>query len=428
MAIQSELDAIYSINGSAVLNNTEMLGAMDYRRTRYTLAGHETTLWIAVAAIACVATWATWRRRRVPVDKKYGGPSFRRTITKATPPVFPNGWIPVLESSKLANGAVERLDVLGLQLVALRTEEGEAHVMDAYCPHLGAHLGVMGRVVGDCIECPFHGWRFRAKDGACTHVPYSAKVPEFVKAKTWPCREIMGLLFVWYHAEDETPGWEIPDDILTNEYEPSPTGSFEHVVHCHIQDIAENGADLGHFNQIHRASSLVDGKEFSKNLGESWKGRLFTHHWDATWTSTGHTGVMKAVSSVELLGMRPKHLRYYIEARQHGPALVTISVHGKAGNYVAVQSLVPEGPFKIRMQHRLYFEPGTNWVVRLFHTMAMRHMVDRDAEIWNHKIFLKQAALVKEDKTIAAFRKWYSQFYSDNSTTWQELRERTLEW
>ncbi|CAN7990856.1 unnamed protein product [Ixodes pacificus] len=302
--------------------------------------------------------------------------------------------------------------------------------MDAYCPHLGAHLGVMGRVVGDCIECPFHGWRFRAKDGACTHVPYAAKgkLPEFVKAKTWPCRETMGLLFVWYHAEDETPGWEIPDDILTNEYEPCPTGSFEHVVHCHIQDIAENGADLGHFNQIHRASSLVDGKEFSKNLGESWKGRLFTHHWDATWTSAGQTGVMKAVSSVEVLGMRPKHLRYYIEARQHGPALVTISVQGKAGNYVAVQSLVPEGPFKIRMQHRLYFEPGTNWVVRLFHTMAMRHMVDRDAEIWNHKIFLKQAALVKEDKTIAAFRKWYSQFYSDNSTTWQEFRERTLEW
>lgn len=63
----------------------------------------------------------------------------------------------------------------GLDLVAFRTEDGVAHVFDAYCPHLGAHLGVMGRVVGDCIECPFHGWRFSGKDGACTHVPYAKK-------------------------------------------------------------------------------------------------------------------------------------------------------------------------------------------------------------------------------------------------------------
>ncbi|CAN7993100.1 unnamed protein product, partial [Ixodes hexagonus] len=415
---------------SAAANRTERFDAMDYRGTKYSSSGHETALWTAVAAIACLVLWITWQRRHAPGDKKNDGPSFRRIITKATLPVFPNGWIPVLESSRLANGAVERLDVMGLQLVAFRTEDGVAHIMDAYCPHLGANLGVMGRVVGDCIECPFHGWRFRGKDGACTHVPYAAKgeLPEFVKAKTWSCREIMGLLFVWYHAEDESPSWEIPEDILTTEYEPCATGSFDHVVHCHIQDIAENGSDLGHFNQIHQASSLVDGQEYSKNHGESWKGQMFTHHWDAMWTCTGHTGLMKAVSTVDVLGIRPKYLRYYIEARQHGPALVTISVKGKTGNYIAVQSLVPEGPFKIRMRHRLFFEPGTNWFVRWFHTMALRHMVDRDAAIWDHKAFLKQPALVKEDRTIVAFRKWYSQFYSENSVTWQELRERTLDW
>lgn len=63
----------------------------------------------------------------------------------------------------------------GEELVAFRTEDGVANVTDAYCPHLGAHLGIMGRVVGDCIECPFHGWRFKGKDGSCSHVPYAAK-------------------------------------------------------------------------------------------------------------------------------------------------------------------------------------------------------------------------------------------------------------
>jgi cholesterol 7-dehydrogenase len=41
-------------------------------------------------------------------------------------------------------------------LVLFRTESGEAKVLDAYCPHMGADLGVGSKVVGDCIECPFH--------------------------------------------------------------------------------------------------------------------------------------------------------------------------------------------------------------------------------------------------------------------------------
>lgn len=62
-----------------------------------------------------------------------------------------------------------------MELVAFRTGDGVAHVVNAFCPHLEAHLEVMGRVVGDCIECPFHGWKFRGKDEACTHVPYASK-------------------------------------------------------------------------------------------------------------------------------------------------------------------------------------------------------------------------------------------------------------
>lgn len=74
--------------------------------------------------------------------------------------------------------------------MAFRTQDGVAHVMDAYCPHLGANLGVMGRVVGDCIECPFHGWRFRGKDGVCTHVPYASKGVIFI-FQAWSCMRLL---------------------------------------------------------------------------------------------------------------------------------------------------------------------------------------------------------------------------------------------
>ncbi|XP_049516076.1 cholesterol 7-desaturase nvd-like [Dermacentor silvarum] len=117
-----------------------------------------------------------WRRRQI-ADSEH------------LPPVFPNGWIPVLESSALGVNDVIPLHVFGQELVAFRTADGVAHVLDAYCPHLGAHLGVLGRVVGDCIECPFHGWRFRGDNGACAGVPYARKTPSFVSVKAWTCRE-----------------------------------------------------------------------------------------------------------------------------------------------------------------------------------------------------------------------------------------------
>ena len=64
---------------------------------------------------------------------------------------------------------------LGEQVAVFRGQDGKAYVLDAYCPHLGANLAVGGRVVGSCIECPFHGWQFRGNDGKCTKIPYAEK-------------------------------------------------------------------------------------------------------------------------------------------------------------------------------------------------------------------------------------------------------------
>lgn len=54
-------------------------------------------------------------------------------------------------------------------------ESKEVFVLDAFCPHLGANLGIGGIVKDDCIECPFHMWKFRGVDGECCEIPYSEK-------------------------------------------------------------------------------------------------------------------------------------------------------------------------------------------------------------------------------------------------------------
>lgn len=98
----------------------------------------------------------------------------KRRIGKL-PPVYPNGWFAVLESCRLQRGDVEHVAALGQNLAVFRGHSGEVHVLDAYCPHMGANMAVGGRVDGDCLECPFHSWRFSGHDGKCSGVPYAQK-------------------------------------------------------------------------------------------------------------------------------------------------------------------------------------------------------------------------------------------------------------
>ena len=62
---------------------------------------------------------------------------------------------------------------VGLNLAVFRDDNGNAYILDAYCPHLGANIAIGGHVIGDCLECPFHGWQFRGSDGKVMKIPYS---------------------------------------------------------------------------------------------------------------------------------------------------------------------------------------------------------------------------------------------------------------
>ena len=86
------------------------------------------------------------------------------------PPFYPNAWIPVLESRDLKRNQIKPVFAFGYELVVFRGSSGVVHVSDAYCPHLGANIGVGGEVVGDSIRCPFHGWTFNG-EGTCINAP-----------------------------------------------------------------------------------------------------------------------------------------------------------------------------------------------------------------------------------------------------------------
>ncbi|XP_064458676.1 cholesterol 7-desaturase nvd-like isoform X1 [Ornithodoros turicata] len=352
----------------------------------------------------------------------------KRPKTELLPP-FPNGWIPILESSELRVQQIEPIDVLGEHLVAFRTADGKAHVTDAYCPHLGANLGVKGRVVGNCVECPFHGWRYDATDGACVHVPYSDAVPSFVRLRTWQTTESMGLIFVWYHAEGTPPSWELPDipEITSGEFVQRDRAC--HIARCQVQDVAENGADVGHFNYLHRPSGVLSPNIYASHLDtNSWWSKLTYHRWQTSWSSKEHLAFVKMHMQISLLGYWPKWLHTETDALQAGPALFILTERSRFGKCVVIHSLTPMASLKVKIVHRIYAPRQMLKLVWLNHFSMTVAMLERDVAIWNDKIFLKNPALVKEDRPIAEYRKWFSQFYSENSQSVEDVREKTLDW
>ena len=65
---------------------------------------------------------------------------------------FPNGWFQIAYSDELQPGDVIPVHAVGKHLVLFRTESGAPNVLDAYCPHLGAHLGYGGLIEGEVIR------------------------------------------------------------------------------------------------------------------------------------------------------------------------------------------------------------------------------------------------------------------------------------
>ena len=131
---------------------------------------------------------------------------------------FPFAWYPVCFSGDLPPGAVKPARFLSRDLVLWRDHDGHAHVMDAYCPHLGANVAFGGRVEGTHLVCPFHWWEYDG-DGANVRIPYSERTNRRARLGTYPTLDRNGFVLLWYHPDRRVaPLWDIPDKI----HNPTP--------------------------------------------------------------------------------------------------------------------------------------------------------------------------------------------------------------
>lgn len=143
---------------------------------------------------------------------------------------------------------------LGQPFVLYRTRSGDPVVLSDLCVHRGAELS-RGKVEGDCVVCPYHGWRYQ-QDGACDRIPANLEgrtIPRKARVDSYPVVERYG--FVWAFLGDlpeeerpPIPDWpEFEDPSFRPVY-----GEFRW--NANYERVLENGIDVAHTPFVHGGS------------------------------------------------------------------------------------------------------------------------------------------------------------------------------
>ena len=169
----------------------------------------------------------------------------------------PTGWFQVAWSDEIGTGTVRPMKYFGRELVGWRGAAGRLTVMDAYCEHLGAHLGYGGHVEGEAIECPFHGWQWNS-EGRNVCIPYEKHPNRGRRIGTYPVLERNNSIYIWHDAQGREPYFDAPDvfasyddDRTAADYYPQAR-LFREQLGVHPQYVLENGVDFAHFKFVHK--------------------------------------------------------------------------------------------------------------------------------------------------------------------------------
>jgi len=107
----------------------------------------------------------------------------------------PDYWYPMSWADQLKRGKALARRFAGEPIVLYRGQNGQAYALEDRCAHrqVPLHLGV---VCENQLKCHYHGWAYD-QTGKCVDVPYLGKERLPNGVKSYPAREIDGLIFVF---------------------------------------------------------------------------------------------------------------------------------------------------------------------------------------------------------------------------------------
>ncbi len=319
---------------------------------------------------------------------------------------YPDGWYVLLKSTELGKGKIISKKFAGKDIVAFRTNSGKPAVLDAYCPHMGAHFGFGGSVDGETIKCPFHYFCFDT-DGNCTKTGYETKPPAKAIVKTYIIREVNGFIIIWHHSKNEKPQWEVPvadnnnwSEVLTADYHLS----------SHPQETTENSVDVGHFAIVHKYFDVQEIKELNLNGA----------YLNAKYSFSRNGGIIgnekiRAHINIHVYGLGYSFVevdipQYNLQTRQY--VFPTPVEDGKIILKIGMSVKKVEKPSKVNPFLALLPKSMVNSIILNKAFKGYCHDVSQDFDVWQNKVYIDNPALALGDGPIGKYRQWARQFYS----------------
>lgn len=323
---------------------------------------------------------------------------------------YPSGWYQVAWADELAPGDVRPLRYFGRDLVLFRGKSGAFHLLDAFCPHMGAHLGHGGHVSGENVVCPYHGWTW-APDGANVVMPSEKKANEDCRIHSWLTAVANEIVWIWFDELDRAPLWDAPSDL------PGVAEGRRHAVYPNCardwrnvkmrpQYVAENNVDIEHLRWVHGARGPIETAPVRAD-GYCLRTRSrIVYGYGRESTRLTPDGPIEVDVDAEIWGLAFQYTFFplpdeavSIQAQtpvdlEHCDMFQTVVVYPEPGSEPADE---PQGMAKSRVREQLV-------------------QIERDIPIWENMRYLPDAALTEAEAVpMQDVRRWAAQFYPAGS-------------
>jgi 3-ketosteroid 9alpha-monooxygenase subunit A len=338
----------------------------------------------------------------------------RQIEAEAAPTRFARGWHCLGLARDFQDGKPHAVNAFGQTLVVFCGEDGNIHVLDGFCRHMGGNLSE-GTIKGNEIACPFHDWRWGG-DGRCKKVPYARRTPRLARTATWKTMAQDGMLFIWNDPEGNPPppGVTIPRIEGATSDEWTDWHWYTTIVNTNCREIIDNVVDMAHFFYIH--GSLPT--QF-KNIFE---GHVATQYMNSAGRpdlgEPGESQMLGTTSVASYYGpsFMIDDLIYHYTDVDHHTVLINCHYPIDANSFVLQYGII------VKKSAALPEELATQTAIGLGDFVKMGF--EQDVAIWRSKARIDNPLLVEEDGPVYQLRRWYEQFYVDASNVAPDMVDR----
>ena len=162
-----------------------------------------------------------------------------------------NTWYAAFWSHELTPGSVRTRRILGNSILVMRTASGALGALADRCPHRLVPLS-MGTVVGERLQCSYHGLEFDL-EGRCAFNPHgSGATPSALNVARFAVEERHSVVWLWI-GDDKADPASIPDLGFIGGAEARCISDLDYLhVKANWRSIMDNLMDLSHTSYVHR--------------------------------------------------------------------------------------------------------------------------------------------------------------------------------